>query len=643
MYQTPIKRPTSAPNSEFHTPLTFSKELKQVLNERNLLTAKTRKRVCSLLDRITPDKNDVFDRRQSFRLQAIQEIITSEKAYLKQLEILMEFFVVPLKDQGILSDTSHTTLFGQIEMIYNLNGELLKEVERDEENVAQAFLKMAPFFKLYSVYAFDYKNALLILQDLTSKNPVFRRFLENAESRPEVQRKLNSLMIAPIQRVPRYKLLLEQVLLYTSPADFDFKLLKESVKLVESTVSHINSVIEDQEVTQRLLNLQNSLVNRTPNIVKPSRKVIKEGILNKVNRKGDEIKRYCVLMSDIFMYCKILKDRPKDTVVENSLECCCIFPLKKCKVYEMFPGNFKITCQGDGIIFCTSDLNLGRTWVGFIKDAIELHIICRKTLRKESSKRTPIRKKDIKNFDSDFIMSPNKRKCDYESVFRNKRNSDSEDDSDGKSSCFGRRLKEVSKNIIKSKDDSKVPDFTNSLSKAKNSLTTDKILAGPPRRRSILKKSKPFVAKREDHDPTYGFATHFNDTKSYFRAQTVDSTIPTTITRQDFFNETSADGDGGLKDILYPLRSSGGSNKGGSTGWMATKREKENTSNIELGVSPRKRVKFDDLQQNSKFDKGEPYKFSYNNTITSKNAGNTSTAAATPLRDKIIDFFVKLF
>lgn len=160
---------------------------------------------------------------------------------------------------------------------------------------------------------------------------------------------------------------------------------------MESTVSHINSCIEDQEVTQMLINLQNSLVNHTPNIVKPSRKVIKEGILHKFTHNGTEIKRYCVLMSDIFMYCKILKERTSNTVVENSLECCCIFPLKKCKVYEMFPGNFKLTCQGDGIIFCTTDLQLGRTWVAFIRDAIDMHVKCRKTLRKESSKLTPIR------------------------------------------------------------------------------------------------------------------------------------------------------------------------------------------------------------------------------------------------------------
>jgi len=185
----------------------------------------------------------------------------------------------------------------------------------------------------------------------------------------------------------------------------------ESVKEIEATASHINSCVEEQEITQYLIHLQNSLVNRTPNIVKPSRRVIKEGMLFKITHKGQQIKRYCVLMSDIFMYCKVLKERPSNTQVENSLECCCIFPLKKCKVYEMLPGNFKLTCQSDGIIFGSDDLQLSRTWVGFIRDAIDLHVQCRKTLRKDSSKRTPIRKKDMKKFGADYVLSPNKRKC----------------------------------------------------------------------------------------------------------------------------------------------------------------------------------------------------------------------------------------
>lgn len=118
---------------------------------------------------------------------------------------------------------------------------------------------------------------------------------------------------------------------------------------------------------------------------------MKEGELLKVASKGDKLKRHCVLMTDIFMYCKGLKERSDNTHVENSLACCCIFPLKKCKVIEFFPGNFKLICQGDGLIFCTDDITVGYAWVVAIREAIEAHIECRKTLRKESSKRKPIR------------------------------------------------------------------------------------------------------------------------------------------------------------------------------------------------------------------------------------------------------------
>ncbi|XP_011194761.2 myosin-M heavy chain [Zeugodacus cucurbitae] len=391
------------------TMLNLNRELQQVLQERNRMDMCNRR----FYDGGLSNKDD-REKRRTLRLKAVDEIIASEKSYLRQLEILMYYFVNPIKLKKILDVHSHSLLFGQIEMIYNLNGELLRELDDNKDNVAQAFIKMAPFLKVYSVYAFGFRNAMLMLQEIENKNTEFRKFMVQTETRPEVQLTLNSLMIVPIQRLPRYKLLLEQVLLYTSPSEIDFKLLKDSVTQITSIVSHVNSCVEEQEVTLMLLNLQNSLSNRSPNIVKPSRKIVKEGRLFKISRNGSQLKRFCVLMSDIFMYCKILKDREINTAVENALECCCIFPLKKCKIYELFPDSFKITCQGDAIIFSSSDLQLVRSWINCIRGTINLHIQCRKTLRKESSKRKPTRKKNMKYFENDCqkreLPEHNKRK-----------------------------------------------------------------------------------------------------------------------------------------------------------------------------------------------------------------------------------------
>lgn len=84
--------------------------------------------------------------------------------------------------------------------------------------------------------------------------------------------------------------------------------------------------------------------------------------------------------------------------------------MKKCRVIETFPGTFKITCQGDGIILCSVDHDVIREWIQVFRETIELHIQYRKTIRKGSSKRKPLRKKDVQQFEADQLLSPTKRK-----------------------------------------------------------------------------------------------------------------------------------------------------------------------------------------------------------------------------------------
>uniref|UniRef100_A0A182J5D1 Uncharacterized protein n=1 Tax=Anopheles atroparvus TaxID=41427 RepID=A0A182J5D1_ANOAO len=345
------------------------------------------------------------DKRHQLRLQAIREIRTSEESYLRQLDLLLEYFVTPLRVNGFVTEKVHNQIFGQLDTIHNLSQELLKKLDDNLDNVVRAFTNLGPFFKLYSVYAFDYRNSLCTLQSLTDKNPTLKRYISNTECRPEVQTKLISLLITPIQRIPRYKLLLQQVLFYTSPSDAAYRPLLESIRLVEQSVSHINSVVEDHENTQRLITVQNALTNKTLKLVKPGRKILKEGILRKLKTDGSTSKKYCILMSDMFMYCRPLKDVDVLLTDSSSIACSCIFPLKKCKIVELFRGNFRITCSGDGTIFSSDGEDDSHAWYLAIREAIELHVQCRKTLRKASSNRKPMRKKHLQRLEpEDDIM-----------------------------------------------------------------------------------------------------------------------------------------------------------------------------------------------------------------------------------------------
>lgn len=57
-------------------------------------------------------------------------------------------------------------------------------------------------------------------------DPAFKKFVCDQETRPEVGRKLSSLLITPIQRVPRYQLLVKEVLQHTPYNHKEYRLLQ---------------------------------------------------------------------------------------------------------------------------------------------------------------------------------------------------------------------------------------------------------------------------------------------------------------------------------------------------------------------------------------------------------------------------------
>lgn len=134
--------------------LALSAELKKVIEERNLFTARSKKKFITALDEL--EKNDVEIKRKNRKEQAILEIFNTEASYLKQLELVQHYFIEPLNEKRILNETDMQCIFSNIENIYELNGALLNELKVNISNVAVAFSKMAPFFKLYSVYAYNF-------------------------------------------------------------------------------------------------------------------------------------------------------------------------------------------------------------------------------------------------------------------------------------------------------------------------------------------------------------------------------------------------------------------------------------------------------------------------------------------------------
>ena len=116
--------------------------------------------------------------------------------------------------------------------------------------LGDVFKRLVPFMKIYSTYLQNYNLASAALTKVLADKR-FERFHEyfvNTSSLPECQgRSLSSLLIMPVQRVPRYNLLLNELLKNTDEDHEDYTLIKEALDGCKVVANELNEDIRRNE------------------------------------------------------------------------------------------------------------------------------------------------------------------------------------------------------------------------------------------------------------------------------------------------------------------------------------------------------------------------------------------------------------
>ncbi|XP_061174840.1 rho guanine nucleotide exchange factor 39-like [Saccostrea echinata] len=343
-------------------------------------------------------------RRDQRRAKITQELFETEKTYLNHLELINKHFDFSLRFNCLIPEDVHGQIFSNVEQIMEVNKTLLEHME--QTTVGEAFKHLGPFLKLYSSYANNHENAITLLQEWRQKSPGFNEFIQKQEERPDMMGlKVNALLITPVQRVPRYKLLLEDLLENTSTDHHDYEALREAVQKVSDIAIHINNHIKQHENFQKMLSIQKCFDKSAPKILTPGREFIREGILKKVSKRGGKPHdRMFFLFSDILIYGK---PRLLDSIT-NSYTCCCVLPLKHCQLETVFGGTkrgtqekaeaggmFKITCKDESLLLFSNDPDDMKSWIKELDSAIRRLSNNRSTLRKPSSNKAPMRGRSL--------------------------------------------------------------------------------------------------------------------------------------------------------------------------------------------------------------------------------------------------------
>ena len=150
--------------------------------------------------------------------QVYQELINTEKSYIKDLLLICEVFLEPIRENFILQTFEIVTLFANLEELIPVNQALLKDLEAaGVDGVGDVFQKHADRFKVYGSYCSNQPNIRDKISEYKEQYPLFSKLLRTAFRNPACRKQdLESLLISPLQRLCKYPLLLKELMKYTT-------------------------------------------------------------------------------------------------------------------------------------------------------------------------------------------------------------------------------------------------------------------------------------------------------------------------------------------------------------------------------------------------------------------------------------------
>ncbi|XP_073662022.1 FYVE, RhoGEF and PH domain-containing protein 3 isoform X2 [Tursiops truncatus] len=244
-------------------------------------------------------------------LHIAQELLHTEETYVKRLHLLDQVFCTRLMEAGIPSEVT-TGIFSNISSIYCFHGKfLLPELQTRITNewdtnprLGDILQKLAPFLKMYGEYVKNFDRAVELVSTWTQRSPVFKDIVQGIQKQEMCGNlTLQHHMLEPVQRVPRYELLLKDYLKRLPEDAPDWKDAERSLELISTAANHSNAAIRKMEKMHKLLEVYERLGGEE-DIVNPANELIKEGHIQKLSAKnGTTQDRHLFLFNSMILYC----------------------------------------------------------------------------------------------------------------------------------------------------------------------------------------------------------------------------------------------------------------------------------------------------------------------------------------------------
>nr|CAD7461280.1 unnamed protein product [Timema tahoe] len=211
------------------------------------------------------DAKDVLieQKRDKKAFYIAHELMSSERIFIDVLKLLNIDFKNFVKQVAVeqkilvIPDEDLDKILNSLPQLQSLNEDFLHDLEdrisnwSSNKKMADVIVRIGPFLKLYTSYIQNFETQCAYLDECCIKYPKFAKVLKDFEATPRCQKlSLKHYMLKPIQRIPQYRLLLDDYLRNLLCESPDYEDTKTALKIVCDVADHANRSLKLGELEQ---------------------------------------------------------------------------------------------------------------------------------------------------------------------------------------------------------------------------------------------------------------------------------------------------------------------------------------------------------------------------------------------------------
>ena len=272
------------------------------------------------------EDEDAEAREMRVRDSAAREILTTERSYNQQLAVMDDLLYAPLmarardERRAVVTETEVRLLFSDVQVLRSISTSFLRSLEERfrswdgaRTKLGDIFLGMVPFFRVYADYSRNYDKAIsyVAAQPRTAAlRSFFRAQIAKAPTAALRSMDLASLLIMPVQRIPRYPLLLKELLKHTPASHPDHADLVAALAGIAQVAGWVNEFVRKGEEARMCVRLSRELVGLDEPLLVASRTFVREGEVVEVAPAERPRRRVLLLFSDVLIVADPKYDGP---------------------------------------------------------------------------------------------------------------------------------------------------------------------------------------------------------------------------------------------------------------------------------------------------------------------------------------------